>query len=165
LANTGKQAAHVAPFQGVGEGRTQKPATPDRARCRQRSGGRSDFRLCRRIRCGPHRIAFSSQGSAANRYFWTCCVPPPELMNVVSGDTMTNYPYIFFNKSPEQLRLVGARGGRAYGRSQRARLALGATPPQAVPRLAALPATTAESITVLDACFPWLRGAEKRRGS
>ena len=36
---------------------------------------------------------------------------------------MTNYPYILFNKSPEQLRLLGARGGRAYGRNQRDRRA------------------------------------------
>jgi len=76
---------------------------------------------------------------------------------------MTQYPHIFFNKSPQQLRLVGARGGRAYGRSQRARRALGATPPPAVPPCAASPATTAESIIVLDARFPWLRGAEKQR--
>jgi hypothetical protein len=85
-------------------------------------------------------------------------------MNVVSGDTMTQYPYILFNKSPEQLRLLGARGGRAYGRSQRrARRTVLATPPPAVPPPVASPTTTAESIVVLDAHFPWLRGAEKRR--
>ena len=77
---------------------------------------------------------------------------------------MTQYPYILFNKSPEQLRLLGARGGRAYGGSERrARRALLATPPQAVPAPAASRAPTAESILVLDARFPWLRGAEKRR--
>ena len=75
---------------------------------------------------------------------------------------MTNYPYILFNKSPEQLRLLGARGGRAYGRNQRVRRALLATPPEAVPPLAAAPASTAESIAVLNARFPWLRDAEKR---
>ena len=42
---------------------------------------------------------------------------------------MTNYPYILFNKSPEQLRLLGARGGRAYGRNQRDRRAQMPTPP------------------------------------
>jgi hypothetical protein len=66
---------------------------------------------------------------------------------------MTNYPYILFNKSPEQLRRLGARGGKAYGRNQRARRArlsrLPAPPPagplpqptaaQAI-RLKALPA-------------------------
>ena len=76
---------------------------------------------------------------------------------------MTQYPYILFNKSPEQLRLLGARGGRAYGRSQRARRALGVTPPPAIAPRAASLGTTAESIVVLDARFPWLRGAEKRR--
>jgi hypothetical protein len=83
-------------------------------------------------------------------------------MNVVSGDTMTNYPYILFNKSPEQLRLQGARGGRAYGRNQRARRSRPAMPPEAHPPRVSL-ATTAESIVVLDARFPWLRGAEKRQ--
>jgi hypothetical protein len=33
-------------------------------------------------------------------------------------DTMNHYPYTLFNKSPEQLRLLGARGGKAYGRNQ-----------------------------------------------
>jgi hypothetical protein len=75
---------------------------------------------------------------------------------------MTNYPYILFNKSPEQLRRLGARGGRAYGRNQRARRALLATLRESVPLRAAPSATTAESIAILDARFPWLRGAEKR---
>jgi hypothetical protein len=44
---------------------------------------------------------------------------------------MTNYP-ILFNQSPEQLRRIGARGGRAYGRNQRARRAGTATPPETV---------------------------------
>src|SRR5580658_3396531 len=47
--------------------------------------------------------------------------------------TMTEFPYILFNKSPEQLRQLGARGGKAYGRNQRARRALAATPPETVP--------------------------------
>ena len=38
---------------------------------------------------------------------------------VVSGDDMTHYPYILFNQSPEDLRRIGARGGRAYGRNRR----------------------------------------------
>ena len=84
-------------------------------------------------------------------------------MNVVSGDTMTQYPYILFNKSPEQLRLLGARGGRAYGRSQRARRVLLATRLQTVPTRTVCPITISESIAVLDARFPWLRGAEKGR--
>jgi hypothetical protein len=48
---------------------------------------------------------------------------------------MTEYPYILFNKSPEQMRQLGACGGRAYGRNQRARRALVATPPEALPPL------------------------------
>src|ERR1700732_3068913 len=76
---------------------------------------------------------------------------------------MTNYPYILFNKSPLQLRLIGARGGRAFGRNQRLRRALLPTaPPDAVPRRAALLPTTAEAIAMLDAQFPWLRAAERR---
>src|SRR5229473_1766673 len=39
-------------------------------------------------------------------------------MNVMPRKTpMTQYPYILFNKSPEQLRRQGARGGKAYGKS------------------------------------------------
>jgi len=76
---------------------------------------------------------------------------------------MTNYPYILFNKSPLQLRLLGARGGRAFGRNQRLRRALlPAAPPDAVPLRAALLPTTAEAIALLDAQFPWLRAAERR---
>ena len=79
---------------------------------------------------------------------------------------MTNYPYIFFNKSPLQLRLIGARGGRAFGRNQRARraqLTLMPTPPQAVPLCAAPQQTAAEAVAMLDAQFPWLRSVERRR--
>jgi hypothetical protein len=75
--------------------------------------------------------------------------------------TMTDRFYIF-PTSPEQLRRVGARGGRAYGRNRRARRAPLATPPGIVPPCTAPAATTAESIAALDARFPWLRGAEKR---
>jgi hypothetical protein len=42
---------------------------------------------------------------------------------VVPEQTMTEYPYILFNKSPEQMRILGARGGKAYGRNRRARRA------------------------------------------
>ena len=78
---------------------------------------------------------------------------------------MTNYPYILFNKSPLQLRLIGARGGRAYGRNQRARRALLArmsAPPATVPVCATPGSTVAEAVAMLDAQFPWLRAAEKR---
>ena len=76
---------------------------------------------------------------------------------------MTNYPYILFNKTPEQLRRQGARGGRAYGCNQRARRALlPALPEPVVPRQAPRE-TTAQANGILDEQFPWLRGAEKRR--
>src|SRR5712692_11109290 len=74
---------------------------------------------------------------------------------------VTPYPYILFNKSPEQLRRVGACGGRAYGRNQRARCARVPTPRPAVPPRAVPRETAAEAIHVLDAQFPWLSGAEQ----
>ena len=73
---------------------------------------------------------------------------------------MADYSYILFNKTPSQLRLLGARGGRAYGRNRRKRLALLPAP---TPQLASLrPApreTTTEAIARLEAQFPWLRSA------
>ena len=79
---------------------------------------------------------------------------------------MTNYPYILFNKSPRQLRLIGARGGRTFGRNQRARrarIAVMPVPPPASPlRAAPRQTTTAEAVALLDAQFPWLRCAENR---
>jgi hypothetical protein len=78
---------------------------------------------------------------------------------------MTNYPYVLFNKSPLQLRALGARGGRAYGRNQRRRralLALLPVPIPTVPPCATPGPTAAEAVALLDAQFPWLRAAEKR---
>ena len=73
---------------------------------------------------------------------------------------MTEYPYILFNKSPEQMRQLGACGGRAYGRNERARRALVTATPEAVPPPELPQQTAAEAIHLLDAQFPWLRGAE-----
>jgi hypothetical protein len=79
-------------------------------------------------------------------------------------NTMTYYPHILFNKSPEQLRRLGAWGGRAYGRNQRARRRAVAPPGPPVERPPALRwETAAEAISALDARFPWLSGAEKER--
>ena len=74
-------------------------------------------------------------------------------------DTMTDYSYILFNKSPDQLRRLGARGGRAHARNRQARRARMPTSPEAVSLRAALRETTAEAIALLDAQFPWLRRA------
>jgi hypothetical protein len=74
---------------------------------------------------------------------------------------MTSHPYILFNKTPEQLRRLGARGGRISGRNRRARRALMPPPPPASPGAEARE-TTVAAIAALDALFPWLRGAEKR---
>jgi hypothetical protein len=77
---------------------------------------------------------------------------------------MADPSYVLFNKSPLQLRLLGARGGRAFGRNQRARRALIALMPTpseaATPRFVARQ-TTAEAIAMLDSQFPWLSGAEQ----
>ena len=72
------------------------------------------------------------------------------------------YPYALFNKSPLQLRRIGALGGKAHGRNQRARRALMPTPPAATPMRNAAQQSTAEAVAALDAQFPWLRAAEKR---
>jgi hypothetical protein len=78
-------------------------------------------------------------------------------------DTRPLYPYTLFNKSPMQLRRIGALGGKTYGRNQRTRRALMPTPPPAIPLGSAPRQSTAEAVAALDAQFPWLRGAEKRR--
>ena len=74
---------------------------------------------------------------------------------------MADPSYIFFNKSLQQCRSLGARGGRAYGRNLRARRALLVTPPPAAPPPAAPWETTAEAVAALDTQFPWLRSAEE----
>jgi hypothetical protein len=77
---------------------------------------------------------------------------------------MADYSHILFNKTPLQMRFLGARGGRAFGRNQRARRAFLARMPAPAP-LCAVPApSVAEAVAMLDAQFPWLRAAEKRAG-
>ena len=67
---------------------------------------------------------------------------------------MADPSYILFNKSLQQCRSIGARGGRAYGRNLRASRALMATPPAATPLRIAPGETTALAIALLDAEFP-----------
>jgi hypothetical protein len=74
---------------------------------------------------------------------------------------MTEYTHILFNKSPEQVRCLGAWGGRTHGRNQRARRALLPIPPPVAPPRTVPRETAAEAILALDAQFPWLHGAEK----
>jgi hypothetical protein len=74
---------------------------------------------------------------------------------------MADYSHILFHKTPSQLRLLGARGGRAFGRNQRARRAL-LQPSLVVPLPVAPGESTAQAVATLDARFPWLRRAEKR---
>jgi hypothetical protein len=74
---------------------------------------------------------------------------------------MADHSYMLFNKTPEDMRRIGARGGRTSGRNRRARLLLLET---SVPAAALDPdgESAAEAIVALDAKFPHLRGAEKR---
>jgi len=66
---------------------------------------------------------------------------------------------ILFNKTIDQCRIMGARGGRARARNLRMRRLPPApkTPVAMVPRLE----TALEAIALLDRQFPWLIGAEK----
>jgi hypothetical protein len=72
------------------------------------------------------------------------------------------YAHTLFNKAPEELRRLGARGGRVSGRNRRLRLALIPTPPPPTLSAAIAREATSAAITALDAQFPWLRRAEKR---
>src|ERR1017187_2578566 len=70
-----------------------------------------------------------------------------------------------FNQSPLQLRLIGAHGGRAFGRNQRrARRTPLPTPPAAVPPRVLLRETTAESLTSVAAFHYLVAGCPDYRG-
>jgi hypothetical protein len=74
---------------------------------------------------------------------------------------MTHIPFLF-NQTLEQMRRIGARGGRAHARNWQARQRAAEDGPQETPRPAAPPQeTTTQAMAVLDAQFAWLRGAEK----
>jgi hypothetical protein len=71
---------------------------------------------------------------------------------------------LLFNQTIDSLRRVGARGGKATARNRRARQKAGlqaitpGTPAMILPT-----ETTAQAIARLNAGFPWLRDAERRR--
>ena len=70
---------------------------------------------------------------------------------------------ILFHKTIEDLRRIGARGGRAYSRNCRARRQAAQCARPATVLLIVPPVeTTAEAVAALDEQFPWLRGAERR---
>ena len=85
------------------------------------------------------------------------------LIGVWNGPTAFRhaYPNALFNKSPLQLRRIGALGGKAYARNSRARRAMMPAPPPATPLSSAPRQSTAEAVAVLDAQFPWLCAEER----
>jgi len=81
---------------------------------------------------------------------------------------MTDFSYLLFNQSPEQLRRIGSRGGKAQARNRRARLLTHHETQPCPAVLRPMPErpllqTATRAIAVLDAQFPWLCGAEKRQ--
>jgi len=66
---------------------------------------------------------------------------------------------ILFNKTLDQCRKIGARGGRAHARNMRLRKLMAASKPAEAP--VPRPETAAEAIALLNRQFPWLIGAEK----
>ena len=68
---------------------------------------------------------------------------------------------ILFNKTIDQCRIIGARGGRAHARNLRRRkLMVGPKAAEGpVPRFE----TETEAMALLDRQFPWLIDAEKSR--
>ena len=76
---------------------------------------------------------------------------------------MNTDSHILFNKSLDQCRRLGARGGRVYAINCRMRrMAQASAPQSSAPEVPPESETAAEAIAALDAQFPWLRGAENR---
>jgi len=78
---------------------------------------------------------------------------------------MSHDVYYQFMQTPGQARRAGARGGKATVRNRRQRL--DHTAAEGPQREAEAPLqvpleSTAAAILLLDAQYPWLRGAEKR---
>jgi hypothetical protein len=78
---------------------------------------------------------------------------------------MTDNPYIFFNKTLDECRQLGARGGRAQARNRRLCQLERSLEPEIALAPEPVQETAAEAIAALDAQFPWLSGAEKRKQS
>ena len=69
--------------------------------------------------------------------------------------------YIYlFNKKPEDMRRVGALGGRTRARNLRLRKAYQVPASREISR--PREETTAEAIRCIDALFPWQLGVERR---
>ena len=64
---------------------------------------------------------------------------------------------ILFNKTLEQCRLIGARGGRAHARNLRLRQVPPRQPVAPLPQ--PIPQTAHQTSRQLDAQFPWLAAA------
>jgi hypothetical protein len=111
----------------------------------------------RTLGCAPSGL-ITSVGRTHSKNGRPDLLSVPTRANVVSG---RQYGRLFshsISQTPSQLRLLGARGGKAYGRNQRARRARLTTSPAAIPVRVAPQETTARAIAVLDARFPWLAG-------
>ena len=109
----------------------------------------------------PHRLAFA--GICCPPAFSTCFMGATHRMNGAVWRLMSEPYPILFNKGLEELRRIGARGGRAHARNWRARQkAAQATAPQMVMAPRPPRESTAQAVATLDALFPWLRGAERR---
>jgi hypothetical protein len=67
---------------------------------------------------------------------------------------------ILFNRTVDQCRIIGRRGGLARGRNLQARKS--APAPPALPVSPLHEETIAEARARIDALCPWLRGAEIR---
>jgi hypothetical protein len=81
-------------------------------------------------------------------------------------ETTNHYPYLLFRQTPQQLRRVGARGGKAAARNRRTRLGAATLPnPPVAARVEPCDTPVSAAIAALDAQFPWLRGAENRSRS
>ena len=67
---------------------------------------------------------------------------------------------ILFNKTVQQCRLLGARGGRTYGRNLRLRKLQAPSSPQPTARPPRpQPETAHQASSLLDRQFPWLAEA------